>query len=53
MYSDTEYIDFVDTVVETNNNVKVMDVESEVFFNWLDENGFTQLEAAMIQPTYG
>ncbi len=53
MYQDLEYKNYVDNIVQTNNNVRVMNIDNDmVFNNWLNKNGFTQLEAAMIQPTY-
>lgn len=53
MYSDPEYKDYVDTIVKTNNNVQVMNIKNDIVFNsWLEKYGFSQLETAMIQPSY-
>ena len=53
MYSDEEYRDYVDNVVSTNNLVRVAKIENDpIFTQWANENGFSQTELAMIQPTY-
>ena len=53
MNNNPEYKDFVKNISETNNNIKVMDIKNnKIFDSWLQKNGFTKLEAAIIQPTY-
>ncbi|MCP4524192.1 MAG: hypothetical protein GY828_08290 [Candidatus Gracilibacteria bacterium] len=52
MFQDENYKSYVNTVVNTDNNIKVMDINDKTFTTWLDTNGLTKLEAAMIQPTY-
>lgn len=53
MDSDPEYQSYVDTVVKTNNNVRIMDIQNDPTLNtWAKKYGFTILELAMIQPTY-
>lgn len=54
MNQDVEYQDFVEQVVNTNNNVKIMDIQDDATVNvWADTYGFSIVELAMIQPTYG
>ena len=53
MNSDLEYQNYVQDIVSQNNLVRVMDIKNdEMFTNWAEKNWFSQLELAMIQPTY-
>lgn len=46
--------DLVERVARTDNNAYVYELAGdEELLGWLDENGLTVDEAAMIQPTYG
>lgn len=44
---------FIENIVNTNNNIRIMDAQSNPIINkWANEYGFSILELAMIQPTY-
>ncbi|MBP9811760.1 hypothetical protein KBC86_00140 [Candidatus Gracilibacteria bacterium] len=53
MDADPEYKPFIETIVQTNNNIELMDVQDDPIVNaWANKYGFSILELAMIQPTY-
>lgn len=53
MDADPDYQSFIENIVNTTNNVRIMDVQSEPTLNaWAKKYGFSLLELAMIQPTY-
>ena len=53
MDADPDYKSFIETIVQTNNNVRIMDVQDNPTLNmWAKKYGFSILELAMIQPHY-
>ena len=54
MDHDPDYQSFIEQVVNTNNHLQLMDIQSNPVINsWEKKYGFNTLELAMIQPTYG
>lgn len=53
MDADPDYKTFIENTVKSNNNVQLMDVQTDPTVNaWAKKYGFSILELAMIQPTY-
>jgi hypothetical protein len=44
--------DLVESIASTTNDVRIEDLNDGPILEWLDANGFTQAEAARIQPAY-
>jgi len=53
MDSDPEYTTFIENIVKTHNNIKIMESQNDPMIQkWANKYGFSILELAMIQPTY-
>lgn len=54
MDGDIEYKSFIENIVKTNNNFEIIDAQDNPIINaWAKKYGFSIIELAMIQPTYG
>ena len=51
---ETGSIEIINSIVTINNNIRIenIDDQNHALLEWLDNNGFTQSEAALIQPEY-
>ena len=53
MSADPEYTKFIENIVKTHNNIKIMESQNDpMIHKWANKYGFSILELAMIQPTY-
>ena len=53
MDADPEYKTFIENIIKTNSNIKIMDIQDNPVINtWARKYGFNIVELAMIQPHY-